>query len=78
MATLSYHTPFSPLTQILILGAITPTLSALFARTILSSRHSLPDLPYQSSFFISCTYLWNRLPDSIVGAPTTVLFTGKC
>ena len=42
-ATLSYHTPFSPLTQILIQGAITPTLSSLL----------LPELPYINHLFLS-------------------------
>ena len=32
---------------------------------------------YQSSFFISCTHLWNCLPDSIVCALTTSSFKRK-
>ena len=32
---------------------------------------------YQSSFFISCTHLWNCLPDSTVCAPTTSSFKRK-
>ena len=42
-------------------------LATPFARTSL----------YQSSFFISCTHLWNCLPDSIVCAPSTLSFKQK-